>query len=89
MGNLKGIPVDVSNEVNRAVMNDDISRVQDIANANGLPADQVLGDPNYFGLSPNAVTRYDNAIRSQDGLIKSADAVDAQGRHPDVFAPDA
>lgn len=85
LGNLKGIPVDVSNEVNRAVMNDDISRVQDIANANGLSVDQVLGDPNYFGLSPNAVTRYNNAIRSQDGLIKSADAVDAQGRHPDVF----
>lgn len=85
LGNLRGIPVDVSNEVNRAVMNDDISRVQDIANANGLSVDQVLGDPNYFGLSPNAVTRYNNAIRSQDGLIKSADAVDAQGRHPDVF----
>jgi hypothetical protein len=85
LGNMRGIPVDVSNEVNQAVMNDDISRVQDIANANGLSADQVLGDPNYFGLSPNAVMRYNNAIQSQDGLIKSAGAVDAQGNHPDVY----
>jgi Alpha/beta hydrolase len=85
LGNLKGIPVDVTNEVNRAVMNDDISRVQDIANSHELSADQVLGDPNYFGLSPNAVMRYNNAIRSQDGLVQSAKAVDAWGNHPDVF----
>lgn len=85
LGNLKGIPVDVTNEVNQAVMNDDISRVQDIANSHELSADQVLGDPNYFGLSPNAVTRYNNAIQSRDGLIASAKAVDANGNNPDVF----
>ena len=85
LGNLKGIPVDVTNEVNQAVMNDDISRVQDIANAHELSVDQVLGDPTYFGVPPNAVTRYNNAIRSQDGLIKSAGAVDAWGNNPEVF----
>lgn len=85
LGNLRGLPVDVSNEVNQAVMNDDLNRVRDIANSHDVPIDQVLGDPGYFGLSPNDMTRYNNAIRSQEGLIKSADAVDAHGNHPDVF----
>ncbi len=82
LGNLKGIPVDVSNEINQAVMNDDINRVQDIANAREVPVDQVLSDPGYFGLSTNDATRYGNAIRSQDGLISSAEAVDEHDEHP-------
>jgi hypothetical protein len=85
LGNLRGIPVDVSNEVNQAVMNDDLNRVRDLANAHDLSVDQVLGDPSYFGLSANDVVRYNNACRSQEGLLSSALAVDEYGRHPDVY----
>jgi len=85
LGNLKGIPVDVTNEVNQAVMNDDINRVQDIANAREIPVSDVLSDPAYFGLSANDVTRYTNAIHTQDGLISSAEAVDENDQHPEVY----
>jgi hypothetical protein len=85
LGNLNGIPVDVRNEVNQAVMNDDLSRVTDIANRNGVPVDQVLGDPGWYGLSATDITRYNNACRTREGLTASANAKDERGDHPDVF----
>jgi hypothetical protein len=85
LGNSNGIPVDVRNEVNQAVMNDDLSRVTDIANRYRVPVDQVLGDPGSYGLSATDITRYNNACRTREGLAASADAKDEQGAHPDVF----
>lgn len=85
LGNLNGIPVDVRNEVNQAVTNDDLDRVRDLANLHGVPVDQVLGDPGWYGLSAVDVTRYHNACRTEEGLAVSAKAVDERNNHPEVF----
>lgn len=85
LGNANGIPVDVRDEVNQAVMTDDLNRVRDLANLHGVSVDDVLGDPNWYGLSATGVTRYNNACRTQEGLIASSQAVDEQGRRPPVY----
>ncbi|BBZ48477.1 hypothetical protein H7H82_13130 [Mycobacterium heidelbergense] len=86
LGNLNGIPVDARGEVNRAVMNDDLHRVEDLAQRSGVSVNDVLSDPGKYGLSASAVTRYTNACRARDGLAKSAQAVDKwPDNHPPVF----
>jgi hypothetical protein len=75
LGNLNGIPVDVRSRVNTAVMSDDLRRVEDVAKQNGIPVNDVLGDPGRYGLTAVAVTRYANACRTQEGLNASEDAV--------------
>jgi hypothetical protein len=71
LGNLNGVPVVVRSRVNRAVMNDDIRRVDDVAKQHGVVVDDVLSDPVRYGLTAVAVTRYDNARRTQEGLAAS------------------
>jgi pimeloyl-ACP methyl ester carboxylesterase len=84
LGNLNGVPVDVRSEVNEAVMNDDLHRVEDLAK-NGVSVNDILGDPGKYGLSPNAVIRYNNAVQARNGLNTSSKAEDAFGRHPPVY----
>ncbi|MDI3313420.1 MAG: alpha/beta hydrolase [Mycobacterium sp.] len=83
LGNLNGIPVIARDEVNEAVMNDDLSRVQDLANQHGVPVDNVLFDPAKYGLSAAAVTRYNNAVQTQKGL--NTDATNPDGSKNPVF----
>ncbi|MDT5349598.1 MAG: hypothetical protein QOH91_2885, partial [Mycobacterium sp.] len=85
VGNLNGIPVDVRSPVNVAVMNDDLRRVEDIATRYGVSVNDVANDPGKYGLSPNAVIRYGNAVQTKKGLEASAQAKDPWNRHPDVF----
>jgi Alpha/beta hydrolase len=74
LGNLNGIPVDVRSQINVAVMNDDLRRVEDAAAAD---------DGN--GASPQAIVRYSNAVRARDGLAVSAGAKDLRGNPPEVY----
>ena len=76
LGNLNGIPAVVRSRVNEAVMNDDLRRVQDAAEQNGVLLGDVLGDPGKYGLTTRAVARYNNARRTQDGLLAAEGAVD-------------
>ena len=85
LGNLNGIPVDVRDKVNQAVINDDLSRVTDLANLHGVSVDDVFCDPGRYGLSATDITRYNNACRTQEGLAVSAKAVDERNNHPEVF----
>lgn len=85
LGNLNGIPVVARSQVNTAVLNDDLHRLQDLASQRGVSVDEVLKDPNTYGLSPTAITRYTNARRSQDGLAKAGEAVDPWNRRPEIF----
>lgn len=85
LGNLRGIPVDVASEINRAVMNDDLSRVTDVANLHAVSVDDVLADPGKYGLSASDLTRYNIASRTHEGLATSADVTDEWNNHPDVF----
>ena len=85
LGNLNGIPVIARNEVNQAVLNDDLSRVTDLANLRGVCVNDVLADPGRYGLTATDITRYNNACRTQEGLAASAKAEDELGRNPEVF----
>lgn len=69
LGNLNGIPADVRDQVNVAVLDDDLARVESVAAARGVSADDVTADPARFGLSDGDVTRYQNARETQEGLI--------------------
>ncbi len=85
LGNLNGIPVETRSQVNTAVMNDDLHRVEDLAQQGAIPVNDVVSDPGKFGLSPNAIMRYHNAIQARNGLATSAKAEDPWGRHPPVY----
>ncbi|KZS58377.1 alpha/beta hydrolase [Mycobacterium ostraviense] len=85
LGNLNGIPVDVRSPINKAVMNDDLHRVADVADKYGVSVNEVVADPGKYGLSAAAITRYNNACRTQEGLNASAKAKDERNNHPEVF----
>jgi hypothetical protein len=85
LGNLNGIPVDVRSQINEAVMNDDLHRVEDTAKEYGASASDVLSTPGNRGLSATAIVRYNNARRTRDGLVASAAAKDLRGNPPEVF----
>jgi Alpha/beta hydrolase len=55
LGNLDGIPADVRDAVNRAVLSDDVRRVEDATFDSGA-------------LSATEVTRYQNAVKTNEGL---------------------
>jgi hypothetical protein len=60
------------------VMNDDIARVQSAAAQNHVSADQVTQHPEQYGLTPTAITRYNNAMQTQKGLSTDSDG----GKNP-------
>ncbi|KAA1248566.1 hypothetical protein F0Q45_19880 [Mycobacterium simiae] len=68
LGNLNGINAIARDAVNQAVMNDDINRVEDLAQQRGVSAADVLNNPATYRLSAADITRYQNAIRTRDGL---------------------
>lgn len=68
LGNLNGIDTVSRDAVNQAVMNDDIARVQSVAAQNHVSVDQVTQHPELYGLTPSAITRYNNALQTQNGL---------------------
>ncbi|EFG74139.1 hypothetical protein HMPREF0591_5952 [Mycobacterium parascrofulaceum ATCC BAA-614] len=80
LGNLNGIDAIPRDEVNQAVMNDDISRVEAAARQHGLSPDNLTRDargnldndlftnPGKYGLTATDVTRYRNAVKTRDGL---------------------
>ena len=73
LGNLNGIPADVRDQVNQAVLHDDLARVDDAAQQHGVSTDEVLANPGAYGLSSSDADRYGNAVQTQKGLDKMAD----------------
>lgn len=69
LGNLNGIPAEARDPVNVAVMDDDLDRVENAARANNVSTDEVAANPGRYGLSENDITRYQNARKTQEGLI--------------------
>lgn len=78
LGTLNGIDTVTRDKVNQAVMADDIARVQNAAAQNHVPVDQVTQHPEQFGLTPAAITRYTNALKTRDGLNTDSDG----GKNP-------
>ena len=68
LGNLNGINAAARGLVNEAVMADDINRVEDIATQRGVSIADVLNNPVMYGLSATDATRYQNAVKTSDGL---------------------
>jgi hypothetical protein len=77
LGNLNGIPAEARDQVNQAVLHDDLARVQDVADRYGVSTEAVLANPGNYGLSSADATRYTNAVQTQEGLDKTADPEDA------------
>lgn len=72
LGNLNGIPAEVRDQVNQAVLHDDLARVTDTAERHGVSTEEVLADPGIYGLTSADATRYTNAVQTQKGLDKMA-----------------
>ncbi|MDT7756930.1 MAG: hypothetical protein QOH27_2828, partial [Mycobacterium sp.] len=68
LGNMNGIPADVRDQVNRAVMKDDVTRVADAARSHGVPAQDVVDHPERYGLTCEHTVRFFNAVRTRNGL---------------------
>ena len=69
IGNLIGVPISARSDANRAVMKQDISRVHDAATRSGVSDTDVVRDPAKYGLTGTDITRYQNALKTSDGLI--------------------
>ncbi|MGF2946810.1 alpha/beta hydrolase [Mycobacterium sp. Lab-001] len=79
-GNLDGVPAAMRDAANRAVLRDDLSRVEGVAGRHGISSeslrDAVLHDrehdllarPGEYGLSAADVTRYRNAVKTNQGV---------------------
>jgi hypothetical protein len=78
VGNLNGVPVLARSDTNIGVMNQDLSRVRDAASHYGVSIDDVMRDPSEYGLTPEDITRYQNADQTKQGL----DHDSAGGRNP-------
>lgn len=68
LGNLNGIPAEIRDKVNHAVMNGDLNRVREVAGQHGVSEDEVIKDPAKFGLTQDDATRFYNARRTSEGL---------------------
>ncbi|ORA10953.1 alpha/beta hydrolase [Mycobacterium arosiense] len=80
LGNIDGIPAEVRGQVNEAVMNDDLRRVESAAQRQGMSPNALRGDvldnrdndlfanPGKYGLSPTDITRYQNAVKTNQGV---------------------
>lgn len=75
LGNLTGVPADVRGDINRAVLDDDIDKVETTVRPFGIssgdlanPDSDVFHHPDGYGLTPVDITRYRNAERVNAGL---------------------
>ncbi|MFY9917141.1 MAG: alpha/beta hydrolase [Mycobacterium sp.] len=68
LGNLNGIPAAARDTINQHVHADDLNRITDTAAQQGVSNEQVLANPSFYGLSADDVTRYNNAVKVQQGM---------------------
>jgi Alpha/beta hydrolase len=72
LGNKNGIPADVRDQVNRAVLKDDVTRVADAARSHGVPTADVMDHPERHGLTREHIVRFFNAVRTRNGLTTTS-----------------
>jgi WXG100 family type VII secretion target len=68
LGNLDGIPVVDRSTANTTVMQQDIDRLADVAAAHNVTVDEVKAHPDLYGMNPQMMARYNNALKVQDAL---------------------
>ena len=69
IGNLNGVPVLARSDANLRLMRHDLETVDEAARRAGVSTQDIVNDPTKFGLSATDVTRYQNAIQTDKGLI--------------------
>ena len=69
IGNLNGVPVLARSDANLRLMRHDLETVDEAARRAGVSTQDIVNDPTKFGLSATDVTRYQNAIQTDRGLI--------------------
>ncbi|AFC51493.1 hypothetical protein OCO_51310 [Mycobacterium intracellulare MOTT-02] len=91
LGNLNGIPADVRNSVNQTAMNDDLRRVEDAVRRRGVVPDalrdnalnnrdaDVFANPAEYGLCVTDITRYQNAVKTNDFLTRDEGSAPQHG----------
>ncbi|MGY4653980.1 alpha/beta hydrolase [Mycobacterium sp. URHB0021] len=84
LGNLDGLPVEVRNALNTAVMDRDIARVDKAATANGARSEDVAAQPEKYGLTAADAIAYRNGLKTRGGLKHQAEA-DNPGRPRPVY----
>ncbi|BBY28132.1 alpha/beta hydrolase [Mycolicibacterium sediminis] len=77
LGNLNGIPVVDRSTANVAIMNQDINRLSDVADARGVTVDEVKAHPELYGMAGPMMARYNNAIEVRKGLQHGFDETGA------------
>jgi len=80
LGNLNGIPAEVRGQVNLGVIDDDLHRVENVAGQFGLSPqplrdnalhdanNDIITNPEKYGLTSADITRYQNAVKTNEGL---------------------
>jgi WXG100 family type VII secretion target len=77
LGNLNGIPTVDRDKANRTIMQQDINRPAEVAEARGVTVDEVLAHPDQYGMNPRMMARYHNALKVEEGLQHNADRTGA------------
>lgn len=68
LGNLDGLPVEARDRLNRTVMDRDIACVENAAHANAVTANQIVNDPQRYGLNGADIAAYQNGLKARQGL---------------------
>jgi WXG100 family type VII secretion target len=92
LGNLNGIPVVDRDKANQAVMHQDINRVAEVAAARNVTVEEVLAHPDSYGMNPQMMARYNNALKVQEALntdhLKTGAQTYLQVYEPEEFKGD-
>jgi len=68
LGTRVGIPAQDRSIANMSVMTGDLDRIENVATTHRVPVGDIVAQPHRFGLRPNDVIRYSNALRVKQGL---------------------
>ncbi|OPX12974.1 alpha/beta hydrolase [Mycobacterium sp. AT1] len=72
LGNLNGIPVADRSTANKMIMQQDIDRPAEVAQARGVTTEEVLAHPEKYGMAGEMMNRYDNALKVDQALKDDA-----------------
>lgn len=88
MGALDGVLVADRSTANTTVMQRDIDRVAEVAAARGVTPDEVLSQPEKYGMAGPMMDRYQNGLKTKEALEETAKRTGAQ-TFLQVYQPEA
>lgn len=92
LGNLDGIPVAARDDANRTIMERDINRPAVVAASRGVTVDEVLANPDRYGMTPRMLDRHHNGLKAKEALDGTAERAGTQTflqvYYPELFGGD-